>query len=295
MNVFEKVLIFIKSIEIEKPLPYGWFHLMWLGLMVLAILLLCTAKNSGTKRFTRNTLLVYTIVSWVLEITKQLINSVSLTEAGTVVWSYQWYTAPFQFCTTPFIASLAILLMKDGKAKDATFAYLAFYTILGGCVSMFYPNTLFLRTLEIDIHTMFIHAGSVVLSMYLLISGVVKPDWKRYLSAIPVFVVFVAVAEALNVIVYYDKVLNPSTEAFNMFFISPFFDSELPVFSTLKPILPYALFVFLYLVAVSLGALVVFLIARAVRAIFARKRRPVSATKHPRRPPPRLNPPNNRF
>ena len=44
MNLFEKVLYFFQG-EMERPVPFGWFHLLWLFLMILSIVILCLNKN----------------------------------------------------------------------------------------------------------------------------------------------------------------------------------------------------------------------------------------------------------
>ena len=36
--------------KMEKPLPYGWFHLMFVGLTVLGVILLCFLKRNLAKK-----------------------------------------------------------------------------------------------------------------------------------------------------------------------------------------------------------------------------------------------------
>ena len=64
----------------------------------------------------------------------------------------------------------------------------------------------------------------------------------------------------LNVIVYNTGVLNGET--FNMFYISPYFESSLPVFEKIYTLVPYSLFLIIYVVALSIGSYIIYFGAR---------------------------------
>jgi hypothetical protein len=57
-------------------------------------------------------------------------------------------------------------------------------------------------------------------------------------------------------------------EAFNMFYISPYFISELPVFNVIQQKVPYIVFLLTYVVALSLGSSVIFFAAKGIEALF---------------------------
>ena len=270
MNLFEKILYFIQQLEMETPKPYGWFHLLWIAMTVIAIFLLCRTKNAHSVKFRNRVLATYAIVSWTLEILKQLLFSMDVSAEGLVTWSYQWYAAPFQFCTTPFITAFLLIFLKEGRFKNALISYLGFYTTAAGFATVLMPTTLFVRTIEVNVHTMFIHCGSIVIGLYLLISGNAKPAFSHLRDAFFVFLTYVGIAELLNVFVYQSGVLG-SDNVFNMFYISPYFNSSLPVFCDLQPKLPFALFLFLYIFALTTASVLIGLITALLGRISQKK------------------------
>ena len=162
MNLFEKVLYFFQG-EMERPVPFGWFHLLWLFLMILSIVLLCLNKNRSEHKLNK-ILLTYGLIAFILELIKQLIWSFNYDSVNNIViWDYQWYASAFQLCTTPIYVSLIIPFIKNEKVKNALYSYLAYFTILGSLSVIFLPESCFVRTIEVNIHTMFLHYGSFVI------------------------------------------------------------------------------------------------------------------------------------
>ena len=270
MNTFETI-IYALQFEMERPNCYGWFHLMWFVLSVLLILFLTLRREKDHERTLKAVLLVYGVGALVLEAIKQIIWSFEfdpVTQIGT--WDYQWYAFPFQLCTTPIIASLLSAFLRKGALREWLLSFMAFVTILGSVATAFYPESCFVRTVLVDIHTMYLHFGSLVVSVYLLISGEVKLRFRSLLRGYGVFLISALMAELLNVSVYQSGVLQGET--FNMFYISPYFISSLPVFDTIQGKVPFPLFLILYLVAIFLGAFIIYLIARLIGRIAETRR-----------------------
>ena len=142
---------------------------------------------------------------------------------NTFLWDYQWYAFPFQLCTTPIYVSLICLFLKKSRLRDSLLAYIAYTTILGSISSALIPDSLFVSDLLVDIHTMWLHLGSLVVSIYLLMSKEVAVSKRSFRDAILVFISFVVIANVLNILVYNIGILNGET--FNMFYISPYFPS----------------------------------------------------------------------
>ena len=282
MNAFEKI-VFALQFEIERPSCYGWFHLLWLALSLLLALLLILQKEQSHEKTLKSVLLVYGIGALVLEVAKQVIWSFEfdpVTQLGS--WDYQWYAFPFQLCTTPIIASFFAAFLKKGKLRSCLLSYMAFVTILGSVATAVYPESCFVRTLLVDVHTMYLHLGSLIVSVYLLASGEVKVCFRNLLSGYVTFLMFVLLAEVMNVSLYQSGVLQGET--FNMFYISPYFTSSLPVFDTIQGMVPFPLFLLLYLVAIFAGSLVVYLLAALIGRI-AGKRKPAHAVTEKERVP----------
>ena len=49
MNFFGKLLLFLQS-EMETPKSFGWFHLMWITLVIIAIIILYKKKDNYNEK-----------------------------------------------------------------------------------------------------------------------------------------------------------------------------------------------------------------------------------------------------
>ena len=83
------------------------------------------------------------------------------------------------------------------------------------------------------------------------------------------FLVFVIIAEILNICIYNSGILNGET--FNMFYISPYFISSLPVFDIIQQNVPFIIFLLIYIIAINIGALIVYFIASLIRKTINKK------------------------
>jgi len=260
MNFFERILYMLQG-TMEEPTSYGWFHLMWIIFIFGVIIVLFKFRNRYSERQLKLILGVYGIVAFVLELTKQLIWSFNYDITNNMVtWDYTWYAAPFQLCTTPIYVSLICLFLKDGKVRSALLSYMAYITILGGFMTMIIPDSCFVETILVNIHTMWLHCGSFVVSIYLLISGIVKINIKSWINGCIVFIIFVGLAELLNVGIYNLGILNGET--FNMFYISPYFISDLPIYDIVQQNVPFVIYLILYILSICFGSFIVYRIAR---------------------------------
>lgn len=259
MNIFEKVLYMLQK-EMETPKPFGWFHLMWIFLVVISLVFLYKKRNNYSEKQLKIVLAVYGIIALLLELAKQLIWSFNYDQITNVVtWDYQWYAAPFQLCTTPIFVCIICMSLQECTSRNSLLSYMAFATILGSIVTILLPDSCFTSDILVNIHTMWLHCGSFIVSIYLLMTGAVKVEKQNLKYAIKVFLVFVLLAETLNIFVYNSGILNGET--FNMFYISPYFITHLPVFKTIQESVPFIIYLFIYILAISLGATIVYFIA----------------------------------
>lgn len=271
MNTFEKIITFLQK-EIETPKAWGWFHLNWFFLTILLITLFVIFRKKYSQKQMKTVLLIYAILSLILEITKQVIWSFNFdpeTLIGT--WDFQWYAFPFQLCTTPIYVCILISLLKKGKFQEDLIYYLIFITIIGSLATMFMPDSCFCRTLEVDIHTMVLHFGSFVVSFYLIMHNLNKINFKNFLRGYKVFLIMALIANMGNIILYKSGILHGET--FNMFYISPYFPSVLPVFCDLYYKVPYVIYLVLYLLGVFIGGLIIYLILKGIKKIKSRRKK----------------------
>ena len=250
--------------SMTKPELYGWFHIVSLVLTAAAAFLLCFFSK---KLQPRKVVLVTAVIVCVLEVYKQINYSFSYTDG--IQFDYQWYAFPFQFCSTPMYIGLLAGLTKRGKLHGAANAYLATYAVFAGVCVMFYPSTVFISTIGINIQTMVCHGSMIVIGIYLMYSGYVKLEHKTILKAVPVFAVCVSIAVIMNEIAYRTGLLE--TETFDMFFISPYGTPSLPVYSLVQGVVPFPWCLVIYIAAFSLAAYIMLLMGMGIKKLTMKK------------------------
>ena len=256
MTLFQKIIMFLQR-EMEPPKPWDEYHFLWIGLIIIACVFLFKIKKKDSELQLKVVLGTYGIIALLLEIAKQISWSCEIDPTTfEMTWDYTWYAAPFQLCTTPIYISLTCLFLKKSKFRTALLSYISFFTIIGSIVMLLTPQTCFTEDVLVNIHTMFLHCGSLVLSIYFLTNGYVKLEKRNYFGAIAVFIFFVGVAEILNIGIYKSGVLND--ESFNMFYISPYFMEGVPLFGSIVKNIPFELFLLGYIVLLSFLALIVY-------------------------------------
>ena len=262
MNLFENI-IYKLNFEMKTPKPFGWFHLMWIVLVIASIVFLYTIRKKYNEKQLKSVLFIYGVIAFILELLKQIIWSFNYDPVANIVtWDYQWYAAPFQLCTTPIYVCLLCLFLKKGKIRDSLLSYIAFITILGSITTILFPDSCFVSTALVNIHTMWLHCGSLVVSIYLLITKEVEIKWSNLKNAFIVFLIFAGIAMYLNLVIYNLGILNG--ENFNMFYISPYFTTHLPIYNTIQENTPYLVYLFLYILSIFLGSLIIYLISLGI-------------------------------
>ena len=266
----------------NAPGNYGWFHILALLLVISAIVILCVFIKKVDEKKLKLILIITSAVMIGLEIYKQLTFSWNILDAKNS--KYAWYSFPFQFCSTPMYVMLVAGLVKPGKFRDYLLSFLATFSLFGGLAVMLYPNDVFVTRVGIDVQTMVHHGSQVVIGLFLLIKGVVKPHWKTFLQSFAVFASLVIVALTLNLIM--PAIGITAGQTFNMFFISPYHACTLPVLSFFysKPIGveggsigKYIGFFALYFIGFSLISIIILSvdlgITKLIRLIKSKKRK----------------------
>lgn len=263
MTVLQSILRFL-DLSMTKPEMYGWFHLLSLFATLVVTLVFCRYH----KKLKPRKLIFWTaVVVTLLEVYKQINYSYSY-ENG-ITFDYQWYAFPFQFCSTPMYVGLLAGLTKKGALHKSLCAYLATYSVFAGAAVMFYPSTVFIRTIGINIQTVVCHGSMIAIGVYLLYSGYVKLEHKTILRAVPVFAVCVLLAATMNEIAYRTGLLE--RETFDMFFISPYGTPSLPVYSLVQQVVPFPLCLILYILGFTTAAYLMLLIAMGVKSLTKKK------------------------
>ena len=261
---FLQDLLRILDTQMEKPQPYGWFHLLWFAISIIAGVGLCVwHRKSGSERRVRNLVFGVAIAVVVLEIYKMV--NYSFSYENGIEFDFEWYAFPWQFCSTPMYVGFLAGIFRRGKVHQALCAYLATYALFAGTAVMFYPVSVFVGTIGINVQTMICHGSMITVGIYLLYTGYVMLEHKTILKAIPVFTAALLIAVVLNEIAYYSGLLE--TDTFNMFFVSRHCEPSLPVYSLVQEAVPYPWCLFLYIWGFTTASYLMLVIAMGIRKL----------------------------
>ena len=258
MNVVEKFLIILDK-SMARPHSYGWFHIMFIILTIISILFIYF-KYKNNEHFSKKLIFILSIVMLSFEVYKQINFSFNYNET-TTWWDYLWYAFPFQFCSTPMYIGLIASLSKNKKFKNSLYYFLATYGIIGGLITMIYPESCFVSTIGINIQTMVHHASMIIMGFSVIICLNLKFNFKSFISSTKVFLTLVSIAILLNIITYYLNINN----GLEMFYISPFHNCSLPILSIIDEKLPYIPFLIIYLLLFILGCLLITFIIKKMK------------------------------
>lgn len=251
MNVFERFVNSVKTCTMPAPPFYGWFHILWLCVMVTVCVILCVFRGRISQRAVRITLIVWGSLLIASEVLKQLVCSFNPVD-GKAEWKYAWWTFPYQFCSTPLYVALPAGILKKGKLKDALQSFLALFAIVGGLAAMFCPTGMFTDIVFINLHTMLWHTSMVSVSVLLLATHTVKLDFYSLLKGFIVYIILTAIAFILNII-------WGRQTGFNLFFISPYQEKSSAIYSVLRYAMPYPVFLIGYIAVFVLAPTLILL------------------------------------
>lgn len=262
MNLLIKFLELLDS-QMNTPNSYGWFHFLFIGIIIVVTTLLCIFYKDCNKRTFKLISLTAWIIIVVLEVYKQFVFSYDI-DGNNITWDYEWYSFPFQFCSTPIYILPFIIFLKNEKFKDVFIGYMATFSLFAGTVVFIYPNDVFIGTIGINIQTMIHHGLQIILGIFYIVHNRNKFNLMYYVKSIPVFVSVIMIAMIANIAVYHIFKNLGIDDTFNMFYISPYFDCTLPLLSIIYDNTVYPIFLCIYLFGFILVAFIVYEIAHLI-------------------------------
>jgi len=268
MNSIERFLDYLNSIQVEAPTPWGALHIACLAIIAVFVTVFVYCRRRGITISPNKVFAIYGFSSLVFELLKQLMWSMNVTD-GAVTWSYSWYSAPFQFCTMPMYIALVLCFIKNEKLREYLYDFLGFFSIISMTMVMLVPNTVFTTFEVVNIHTMILHGGGLIVALFVLINRLTPHNAKSVMKGFAVFVCLAAIALAMDIAVEKSGINNGAE--FNMFYISPYYPCRLPVFVNIQNAVPYPLFLLSYLFSMLAGGFIVLGITRAIRCITQKK------------------------
>ena len=255
---FLKKLFAVLDTQMQRPPLYGWFHILFLVLTVVATVVLCLLYKKGVIKNVRRVVLVTSLIVIALEIYKLLMFGISY--ENELKYEFVWRVFPWQFCSTPMFIGLIAGLTK-GKFHNWMCSFLATYAIFAGTVVMLYPSTVFEGTIGINIQTMICHGSMITLGVFLYYTDHVEAKPMTFVKALPTFATCLTIAVVLN------EVFHKMGKDANLFYISRHLPGDLPIFKDIQAKVPFAVSLVLYLVVFSLVAFLILLIAMGIKAI----------------------------
>ena len=275
MNLFEKMLYWLQG-TMPLPLMFGSFHLLSILTVALVTFFVARRYQVSDERTLRKILLTMGIVCLSIETYKQLVFSFHYDAIHDVVnWSYQWYAFPFHFCSIPMYLAPIAAFLKPGKVRQAIFNFLGTFGLFGGLAVMIYAEPVYITMIGINIQTMVHHGAQVVIGVFLIASGRVELKFKAMLGASIVFVIPVMMSIVMNVVFY--QINGTSLGQFNMFWISPYYATELPLLSSIRPLVPYPIFLLIYIAGFMAIATIVLSTAMLLKPM----KKPLLQAKNP--------------
>ncbi len=272
MTSFESFLHILQA-QMPTPSVYGIWHIAFLLLTVVCTVLLVWKFRDASDKTLRRLLLAVWIVMVALEVYKQLVFSMDVTD-GVATWQYQWYTFPFQFCSTPLYALPFIVWLPDGWLRKAFMAFFSTFSLFAGIAVMLYPADVFISMIGINVQTMIHHGGQVAIGILLVAYNRHRLNKRYFAESLLLFYVFAAIAMAMNLGVHAALVAARMEDTvFNMFFISPYHDCTLPVLSAIYPKVPYPVFLLIYLVGFAVISALIYAIEKGIVALTSKRGR----------------------
>lgn len=263
MKIMEKIYEFFAG-EMPTPPSFGWFHFMWVAIMIGLTVFMCIKfKNCSDKTFRTITLIGWILIV-VLEIYKQIIFTFN-NDSPTLTADYQWYAFPFQLCSSPLYVLPFIAFMKDGKIRDMLIAFISTFSLFGGLIVFIYPNDVFIELIGINIQTMVHHGLQIVFGIFYMVYNRKKTNFKYFLGAIPVFVLLSGIAILLNETL--GAYIVSTGEDFSMFYISSLVPNHLPILSDVYKAVPWGVFLIAYLVGFCLVSALIYYIMVGIMAL----------------------------
>lgn len=273
METIEKIVTFLRF-EMQKPPSFGLFHIAFFLLTVAGTVLLILKFRDADEKTVRRILLGAWITLVILELYKQVVFAYreDIYVPGHMIWSYHWYSFPFQLCSSPLYLLPFAALLKDGRVKDSVTAFLATFSVFGGLAVMLYPNDVFTIVGGVNVQTMIHHGTQIAVGLFLAARNCKRWSFRFYAKGIPTFAVMSGIALILNEVMYAHFMSKGITNVvFNMFYVSRHHGCSLPLLSMIYPKVPYLVFLVIYLIGFALVAALIFAAERGVMALCAKR------------------------
>ena len=260
---------FVRALKtvITPPKPWGAFHASFFAAMLLlaALLFFFSAKLKKRPRLVYGLTIGMGAFLLFIEAFKQFYYAVQIGEDGLYWGEYQWHAFPFQFCSAPLYACIALCFFKKGAIHDGLCCFLATFGAFAGAGVMTTPGAVLIDSLFIDLHTMFWHTAVFLLGVLQWAGGAFERGVRSYLAACAFFVLLVAVALILDF-----SLPQLAEENFNLFYIGPYLPCTINVLDKVWAAVPYPVFLLIYIFGFTGIAAAIFFAVRTALSLSGR-------------------------
>ena len=238
------------------PLPYGLVHWLILGGILAATVLFALAIRKADERRLLRLLCVFGLCMLAAEAWKQWF-VIRYVYCGTrSMWFFPW-----QLCSMAMYCSALAPFLK-GKAQDAVLVFLCTFSMIGAVFALLFPEDMMRPQILLFCHSFLYHA--VMLLDGLIAFRILRKRGKaQFLPALLLYLGMAVVAEIVNAASH--LIIRDIHYEANMFYITPFYPSTQPVFSSIATHAGIAVEIAVYLGVIALGAFGLFLLEFRLR------------------------------
>ncbi len=256
---------FLNEFTVDEVMhAYGWYHFMWIGIMIVMTIASCLLfARKHDKKTDDIFIFVCGVVLILIEVFKQ---TLLIVDDGFDPMHF-----PFQFCDVPMYLAVIAPLVKNKKIKEAMYKFLAFVGLAAGLAVMAYPEScLNTKFIAIMIHTMLWHSTMVVMGIYLIASRRYMSDIKDFAKdVIPAgIMLYILIAIALIA----DIICHACGVTINLFYISPYGKTTFPILDIIQENAHYLVFLLSYIFAFSAGICIVWFVGFGIRKLASLKK-----------------------
>lgn len=254
-------LIELVNVEMEVPRFLGTFHVIFCVLVALSCALAIRMRDTSDRRFRISIAVMFSVMA-ILEIMKQFVFHMSVSD-GRVTLNYSFGDFPFQLCSTPLYVLPLLSFLPDSRLRDFAASYTMTFGIIGGLAVYLVPKSVFINRVFINFQTMIHHGLQIVSGIFTAAYFRRRVNRSFFYGGVKLFFFFFIIANLLNTVGYEALVALGAIEvgdSFNMFYISPRPDQQIPMLSSLIKGIPPVIYIVGYFVVLTLiSAFIAFL------------------------------------
>ncbi len=253
----------------EPPKPYGGFHLGFVflvGALAVILALRCSKLPDRAFRAVLAGCGLFLILTEVYKISFY----VYAVDEPVPIGQFKWWVFPFQLCSVPMYFCLLGAFLPEGRFRRAILDFMAVFNLMSGAVAFTEPSGLNHEYWTLTLHAYIWHMLLVFIGLAIAFSPQMRWKIRTYLRAVAVFLGLSALAFCINLIFW-----RAAAGDINMFYVGPQINPII-VFKTIATNYGWYVCTPIYLLALSLGAFVFYLLMKGVNALRAKRAAPSS-------------------